>query len=186
MSEIDITNCEYYKSNGKCRIPHYQQGIKFTSCNCDEWDCYYKQLQQLKEHCKQVDETNKILYQEKCDLIAENDEFKNKNNAIHSIADDLQQRNHNLTLENEELEEIRENLHKCNIKIMDEKHNISIKNIKLQQCLDEIEEKVKKLCKRCALDFKVEDVNSIPNEEYCDDAVCYFILQKIKEVKGNE
>lgn len=45
MSEIDVSKCKHYKSNGKCKIPHYQQGIKFTSCNCSEWDCYYKQLQ---------------------------------------------------------------------------------------------------------------------------------------------
>lgn len=54
---------------------------------------------------------------------------------------------------------------------------------KLQQCLDEIENKIKGLCKRCALDFKVEDVNSIPNKDYCDDAICYSILQLIKQAK---
>lgn len=44
---------------------------------------------------------------------------------------------------------------------------------KYEQCLDEIEKLQKELCRRCDLTF-------------CGNTVCYEILQKIKEVKGNE
>ena len=77
-------------------------------------------------------------------------------------------------------------LNKIIINSYNEIDKLKAEKDKYKQCLDEIEEKVKNLCKRCVLDFKAEDINSIPNEEYCDDAVCYFILKKIKEVKGNE
>lgn len=49
INGIDVSKCEHYKNNGKCRIPHYQQGIKYVSCNCNEWDCAYKQLKRLQE-----------------------------------------------------------------------------------------------------------------------------------------
>ena len=41
---VDVSGCDYFKNNGKCRISHYQQNIKYTCCNCSEWNCYYKQL----------------------------------------------------------------------------------------------------------------------------------------------
>ena len=46
---VDVSMCNYYKNNGKCRIPHYQQNIKYTCCNCSEWNCYYKQLKRKEE-----------------------------------------------------------------------------------------------------------------------------------------
>lgn len=45
---VDVSGCKHYKINGKCRIPHYQQGIKYVNCNCNEWDCYFKQFQKEK------------------------------------------------------------------------------------------------------------------------------------------
>lgn len=32
--------------------------------------------EELKEHCKKIEETNKILYDEKCDLLKENEELR--------------------------------------------------------------------------------------------------------------
>ena len=34
---IEVSCCDHYKSNGKCRIPHYQHGIKYTCCNWNEF-----------------------------------------------------------------------------------------------------------------------------------------------------
>ena len=67
------------------------------------------------------------LYEQLDQLKAENEELKDKNNSIHSIASGLQQRNHNLTLENEELK-----------KYIDRAGVIGI--IKVLKCLDKIEE----------------------------------------------
>lgn len=57
---IDVSVCKHYKINGKCRIPHYQQGIKYVNCNCNEWDCYFKQSAHKTQECEklksQVDE----------------------------------------------------------------------------------------------------------------------------------
>ena len=36
----------------------------------------------IREHCKQVDETNKILYQEKCELIQENEKLRKENERL--------------------------------------------------------------------------------------------------------
>lgn len=95
MTEVD-KNCSYYKDIVKDEI------IIDECFNCkkkkdiaDNWrncklKCSYKykrrendeitRLKQenetIREHCKQVDETNKILYKEKCDLIQENEELK--------------------------------------------------------------------------------------------------------------
>lgn len=54
---VDVNECNHYKNNGKCCIPHYQQGIKYTCCNCNEWDCYYKQLQREKQNSQEARDT---------------------------------------------------------------------------------------------------------------------------------
>ena len=51
---VEVSGCNYYKNNGKCRIPHYQQGIKYTCCNCNEWDCYYKQLKRAEQKLAKI------------------------------------------------------------------------------------------------------------------------------------
>ena len=51
---VDVSGCNYYKNNGKCRIPHYQQGIKYTCCNCNEWNCYYKQLKYKEQEYEEL------------------------------------------------------------------------------------------------------------------------------------
>lgn len=62
---VDVSKCKHYKINGKCRIPHYQQGIRYVSCNCDEWDCYYKQLARKTQECgqkeKEINELHLII-----------------------------------------------------------------------------------------------------------------------------
>ena len=83
MSEIDVSKCDLNYNDGRC-FASQKQGVGY-SCHKSDYckyntNCYYKQLQQLK---------------------TENEELKNKNESIHSIADDLQKRNHYLTQENE-------------------------------------------------------------------------------------
>ena len=45
MSEICVDACAYYRKNGKCSIPHYANGARFTGCNCADWECSFKSLQ---------------------------------------------------------------------------------------------------------------------------------------------
>ena len=45
MSEICVDACAYYRKNGKCSIPHYANGVKFTGCNCADWGCSFKSWQ---------------------------------------------------------------------------------------------------------------------------------------------
>lgn len=56
IDSVDVSGCKHYKINGKCRIPHYQQGIRYVSCNCDEWDCYYKQRARKAQECKKLND----------------------------------------------------------------------------------------------------------------------------------
>ena len=45
MSEICVDACAYYRKSGKCSIPHYANGVKFTGCNCADWECSFKSWQ---------------------------------------------------------------------------------------------------------------------------------------------
>lgn len=78
-----------------------------------------------------------------------------------------------LKAENEELKEnyirIDSLLYECEADI----NNLRSELQEYLQCLDEIEKLQKELCRRCDLTF-------------CGNTVCYEILQKVKEVKGNE
>lgn len=49
MSEICVDACAYYRKNGKCSIPHYANGVKFTGCNCADWECSFKSLHRTLE-----------------------------------------------------------------------------------------------------------------------------------------
>lgn len=65
IDDVEVSCCDHYKSNGKCRIPHYQHGIKYTCCNCNEWDCYFKQLArriQENEELRKKREENTTFY----------------------------------------------------------------------------------------------------------------------------
>ena len=83
---VNVAGCGYYYDTfGHCDLCGIGTDKSDTFCTyCkDNSGCYYKQLQRLKqendtirEHCKQVDETNKILYQEKCELIQENEKLR--------------------------------------------------------------------------------------------------------------
>lgn len=52
--EINVTKCQYYNKNEKCRIPHFENGIKYVSCNCDELDCDFKQLKRKEQECEEL------------------------------------------------------------------------------------------------------------------------------------
>ena len=54
---IEVSCCDHYKSNGKCRIPHYIQNVKYTCCNCNEWDCYFKQLARKGQENEKLEKT---------------------------------------------------------------------------------------------------------------------------------
>ena len=54
INGVDVSGCDYFKNNGKCRMPHYQQNIKYTCCNCSEWNCYYKQLKRKEQELQQA------------------------------------------------------------------------------------------------------------------------------------
>ena len=78
---VNVAGCMYYLFRDKEPTSDRTCGIGLTTCVGKE--CDYKTILRLKqendtirEHCKQVDETNKILYKEKCDLIQENEELK--------------------------------------------------------------------------------------------------------------
>lgn len=82
MTEEIIIDCAFYK-DGVCASP-INKNCEYCK-NIDVSKCYHKQLKRLeqenktiREHCKQVDETNKILYKEKCDLIQENEELNKR------------------------------------------------------------------------------------------------------------
>lgn len=72
---IDVSECQYYNKNGKCRIPHFENKIKYVSCNCLEWDCEYKQLQE--EKFENLNNKQKIKSAEKY--------IKALNNIIHEM-----------------------------------------------------------------------------------------------------
>ena len=64
---VDVSGCKHYKINGKCRIPHYQQGIEYVNCTCNEWDCYFKQFQKEKfenlNNRQMVESTENLIYE---------------------------------------------------------------------------------------------------------------------------
>lgn len=58
---VEVSCCDHYKSNGKCRIPHYQHGIKYTCCNCNEWDCYFKQLARKGQKNEKLEDRKSVV-----------------------------------------------------------------------------------------------------------------------------
>ena len=76
VNGIDVSECVQYKNNGKCRIPHYQQGIKYVSCNCNEWDCEYKQLKRLQEENEGLKEKNKSIAKDYVGVFGDYQKYK--------------------------------------------------------------------------------------------------------------
>ena len=62
----------------------------------DEIERLKQENETIREHCKQVDETNKILYQEKCELIQENEKLRKENREIKVFFDNAAKKNTNL------------------------------------------------------------------------------------------
>ena len=84
MSEIDVSKCAFYYSNGKCNNPNG------TACNCSNTAyCYYKHLQQLKLDLIIQNEALKQSEQEGLKIIAElkaeNEELRNKNQKMYKM-----------------------------------------------------------------------------------------------------
>ena len=129
---VEVSCCDHYKSNGKCRIPHYQHGIKYTCCNCNEWDCYFKQLARKEQEC------NKLYIQ----LKADEEYHKEEENTLRKIIKNKEERNIELYKENNQLkvknEKLKESLKKindCKLEINDE---ITFKDLKGYICDDQV------------------------------------------------
>jgi len=46
INGVDVSGCDNYKTDGRCRIPQFVNYVKLLSCHCDIVEnCYYKQLQ---------------------------------------------------------------------------------------------------------------------------------------------
>lgn len=90
IGSIDVIGCNFYKKGGKCLIPHYQQNIKYSCCNCLEWDCYYKQLKRKEQECERLKHDNEYevgaLEKTIDNLIVESEELKNCLDEIKEIA----------------------------------------------------------------------------------------------------
>ena len=74
---VNVAGCYDFKAPIFCN--------EYLDGECEGHHCYWEEIKRLKqenetirEHCKQVDETNKILYKEKCDLIQENEELNKR------------------------------------------------------------------------------------------------------------
>lgn len=74
MNEFDVTLCKFYDNeicyNEECPVKY-----------CDGYQCIYKEINLLREHCKFIDETNKILNDAKESLLKENEELRKLNKA---------------------------------------------------------------------------------------------------------
>jgi len=43
---VDVSGCDNYKTDGRCRIPQFVGYVKLITCNCDIVEnCYFKELQ---------------------------------------------------------------------------------------------------------------------------------------------
>ena len=69
MSDFDVTLCKFYDDN-------FCHNEECPTCHCDGYQCIYKEVSLLREHCKFIDETNKILNGAKESLLKENEELK--------------------------------------------------------------------------------------------------------------
>ena len=116
---VDVSGCKHYKINGKCRIPHYQQGIKYVNCNCNEWDCYYKQLKRKEQECEKLrgdfHSTNEQLKDYK-------EHYDKQSEEHQKLKQDLFLAQNQITLKNEYIQKVKQEREKLKSQV-DEDYN---------------------------------------------------------------
>lgn len=55
IDNVDVNECVYYKGKGKCRIPHFVYQIRYTGCNCENWNCDFKRRKLLEQKVKKLE-----------------------------------------------------------------------------------------------------------------------------------
>ena len=91
---VDVSECEFL---WKEKLPKKICNNGNLDCDCKKnQDCYYKQLKRkeqecedLRTHCKYIDETNKILYNEKVQLLDKNQELQDKLLKLNDLAHEV-------------------------------------------------------------------------------------------------
>lgn len=51
---VNVSECAYYKGRGKCRIPHFAYHIRYTGCDCVNWNCDFKQLKRAEQKLEKI------------------------------------------------------------------------------------------------------------------------------------
>lgn len=74
MSKFDETLCKFYDDN-------FCRNVERPTYHCEGYQCIYKERSLLREHCKFIDETNKILNDAKESLLKENEKLKKQYNC---------------------------------------------------------------------------------------------------------
>lgn len=81
MSKIDVSKCAYYFCKGKCAVKGYGISQDIThnrECNANN-NCYYKQLQKVKEENELLKNERTIDLRNQLEqLKADNDELRNQ------------------------------------------------------------------------------------------------------------
>ena len=157
---VDVSGCKHYKINGKCRIPHYQQGIKYVNCNCNEWDCYFKQFQ--KEKFENLN--NRQMVERAENLIYENSE----------LIKNLKEKEQECEQKQKIIEELKKQLEtseKWRIKAESLNEKLNLENTCYRKALEEIEEIVNETCidsqsdcKSCNFSCEHKDILDIINK----------------------
>lgn len=92
---VDVSECNFceWKSSD---IPQCRIRLVSFEPTCKGYNCYYKQLKRkeqecedLRTHCKHIDETNKILYNEKVQLLDKNQELQDKLLKLNDLAHEV-------------------------------------------------------------------------------------------------
>lgn len=190
MSKIDVSKCKHYK-NKNCIADYLLTDMPFSEAKCElSPNCYFRQLQQLKaereelctairnelseQYDKRVNEAQSDIEWGILDRNATESEF-----CKHVI---YETRNYitKLKADNEELRSDNSILLAQADAGAFTISNLNFKIQKLQQCLDEIEQICKPICKipdrSCGVKNVYEDSEDLVPQ----------IMQKIKEVKNND
>ena len=91
---VDVSECEFL---WKEKLPKKICNNGNLACDCNSNpNCYFKQLKRknqeyedLRTHCKYIDETNKILYNEKVQLLDKNQELQDKLLKLNDLAHEV-------------------------------------------------------------------------------------------------
>ena len=91
---VDVSECEYL---WKEKLPKKVCNNGNLDCDCNSNpNCCFKQLKRkeqecedLRTHCKYIDETNKILYNEKVQLLDKNQELQDKLLKLNDLAHEV-------------------------------------------------------------------------------------------------